>query len=501
MSDALRGVTRGLTADLVGAPVDLAVTGTNLGIAGLGYLAHKLRLIKQPPELIDPKDVPFSSDWHVKNSPLEDTGTAQYTGGRLAAALTPMFAAAAAKVPRQRHGQVNALYPGGRDDLLLAHSTTDRGLSSSPNEFYNLSGAIKKGSIPEDFGDITVVMNPKKLEPRVSPTVIKNRDFYSPRWQTSKAGGSYTGVSERRKRLEDDLKFWENPAYTSEESKLVVDSLRAELEQLSRQKQAVANSRLADKFVPVWQQGGVRAEGNAVPDDVAFQKLGSSARKVKPVVRDDSWTMAMLASPRFQSFRHFEKSPSGANLLLGPNDLPVDPATSNSRNEQMLRSIIRDNIIWEHPADPNRVNFIPDQRLEGPKFYDLVDSLASTDVRKMVTGPQVLMQRKPSDPMVPFVKAEYEPMTEARARELQATIRALRQNYRKVPSEYAETKTFGSLPINRETVAGIYSRDGNDDFARQLARKRRIPFMEGSGNKQDDFEQLVEWQNWALRNR
>lgn len=499
MSDVAKGAIRGLTADVMGAPVDLAILGTNLGIAGVGYLAHKLRLLKQPPDLIEAKNVPFSSDWHVKNSPLQDTGSAKYTAGRLTGNVLPGIASLARNAPRPRQGQVNALYPGGRDDLLLYHQSTDSGLSKSPNEFYNLSAGITKDHVNSSFGGLAVVLNPKKLEPRTSPTVIKNRDFYSPRWQTSKAGGAYTGVSERRKRLEDDLKFWENPAYTSEESKLVVDSLRAELEQLSRQKQAVANSRLADKFVPVWQQGGVRAEGNAMPDDVAFQKLGAPARKVKPVVRDDSWTMAMLASPRFQSFRHFEKSPSGANLLLGPNDLPVDPAAFNSRNEQMLRSIIRDNIIWEHPADPNRVNFIPDQRLEGPKFYDLVDSLASTDVRKMVTGPQVLMQRKPPDPMVPFVRAEYEPMTEARARELQATIRALRQNYRKVPSEYAETKTFGSLPINRETVAGIYSRDGNDDFARFLARKRRIPFMEGSGSKQDDFDQLVEWQNYIQK--
>lgn len=499
MSDALRGVTRGLTADLVGAPVDLAVTGTNLGIAGLGYLAHKLRLIKQPPELIDPKDVPFSSDWHVKNSPLEDTGTAQYTGGRLAAALTPMFAAAAAKVPRQRHGQVNALYPGGRDDLLLAHSTTDRGLSSSPNEFYNLSAAVKKNSIPGEFGDVTVVMNPKKLEPRTSPTVIKNRDFYSPRWQTSKAGGAYTGVSDRRKRLEDDLKFWENPAYTSEESKIVVDSLRAELEQLSKEQLTTANSRLADKFVPIWQQGGVRAEGNAVPGDLKFQKLGSPSREVKPVVRDDSWTMSMLASPRFQSFRHFEKSPYGAKLLLGPNDRPVGPATFNNENEAMLRNTIQENILWQHPERDNGVMRIPDHRLVGPKFYDLVDSLSSTPVEEMVSGPQVLMRPKALNPMT--LEPEYEPMSVERARQIQATIRALRQSYRKVPSEYAETKTFGNLPINRETVAGIYSSDGSDDFARQLARKRRIPFMEGSGNKQDDFEQLVEWQNWALRNR
>lgn len=69
--NALRGGGRSLLADTAGAPVDLATTLTNLGIAGGGYLGHELGLLDQPPDLIDPKNVPFSSDWLSRGTPLE----------------------------------------------------------------------------------------------------------------------------------------------------------------------------------------------------------------------------------------------------------------------------------------------------------------------------------------------------------------------------------------------------------------------------------------------
>ena len=69
--NALRGGGRSLLADTAGAPVDLATTLANLGIAGGGYLGHELGLLDQPPDLIDPKNVPFSSDWLSRGTPFE----------------------------------------------------------------------------------------------------------------------------------------------------------------------------------------------------------------------------------------------------------------------------------------------------------------------------------------------------------------------------------------------------------------------------------------------
>ena len=55
--------TNRAVANVVGAPVDLATTLTNLGIAGGGFAAHELGLINSLPELIDPKTVPGSSEY------------------------------------------------------------------------------------------------------------------------------------------------------------------------------------------------------------------------------------------------------------------------------------------------------------------------------------------------------------------------------------------------------------------------------------------------------
>lgn len=54
---------RGMVAGSLGAPVDLATTLTNLLIAGGGYVGHKTGLLSQPPDLIDSRNVPGSSEW------------------------------------------------------------------------------------------------------------------------------------------------------------------------------------------------------------------------------------------------------------------------------------------------------------------------------------------------------------------------------------------------------------------------------------------------------
>lgn len=56
-------VNRGLVAGTFGAPVDLATQAANLLVAGAGYTGHKLGLLSQPPDLIDPASVPGSSEW------------------------------------------------------------------------------------------------------------------------------------------------------------------------------------------------------------------------------------------------------------------------------------------------------------------------------------------------------------------------------------------------------------------------------------------------------
>lgn len=59
----LDAANRGMVAGTLGAPVDMATQAANLGVAGVGYLGHKLGLLQVPPELIDSKNVPGSSEW------------------------------------------------------------------------------------------------------------------------------------------------------------------------------------------------------------------------------------------------------------------------------------------------------------------------------------------------------------------------------------------------------------------------------------------------------
>jgi len=54
---------RGMVAGSLGAPVDMATTVANLLIAGGGYAGHKMGLLSQPPELIESRNVPGSSEW------------------------------------------------------------------------------------------------------------------------------------------------------------------------------------------------------------------------------------------------------------------------------------------------------------------------------------------------------------------------------------------------------------------------------------------------------
>ena len=64
MGNALTdAANRGMVAGTLGAPVDLATQVTNLLIAGGGYAGHKMGLLSTPPDLIDSKNVPGSSEW------------------------------------------------------------------------------------------------------------------------------------------------------------------------------------------------------------------------------------------------------------------------------------------------------------------------------------------------------------------------------------------------------------------------------------------------------
>lgn len=59
----LDAANRGMVANSLGSLVDLSTNVANLGIAGAGYIGHKTGLLSQPPDLIDSRNVPGSSEW------------------------------------------------------------------------------------------------------------------------------------------------------------------------------------------------------------------------------------------------------------------------------------------------------------------------------------------------------------------------------------------------------------------------------------------------------
>jgi hypothetical protein len=424
----------------MGAPVDLATMIANLGIAGGGYLAHKTGLIDQPPDLLDPKSVPLSSDWHVKNSPLEDTGSSKYFAGRTTANLFPALLRAAAKAPRPRHGQVSALYPGGSDDLVLTHSTKNK----IPKEIGNLSGAITKDNLNTDFGSTVLVLNPSRFEPRTSPTVIKNRDFFSPRYSDSRED-----YYAQRKKPDDVL--WELAMEQGVSKKVIKDFER----------RVLANARLADRFYPTFSNAGTdlelvsrRSPPENWPTLPSYGRGGNgSADLLDPRLPEGAFDMAKRASPRFQSFKHYENSPYGGKLLT--ND-PRAPLNETGDIEETLRRFFADNGL---NVDTERAINIANKALTRPEL-DSLDKIQAQKLREIV------------------------------------------RRYKSVPSNYAETKTFGPTPLNKETVAGVLvsDHDNNATSAVDWARRMGVPYQPGDLQSPDMFELAVQLQNYA-RNR
>lgn len=98
----LDSANRGMVAGTLGAPVDVATQAANLGIAGAGYAGHKLGLLNEPPELIDPSRAIGSSEWIGRK--LQERGIVSPNRNEIAemgmAMLSPVAARGAGAVGR-----------------------------------------------------------------------------------------------------------------------------------------------------------------------------------------------------------------------------------------------------------------------------------------------------------------------------------------------------------------------------------------------------------------
>lgn len=152
---------RGMVAGSLGAPVDLATTLTNLLIAGGGYVGHKTGLLSQPPDLIDSRNVPGSSEWIGQKmqkagavspnrnalaefgmgllSPVAYKG-AQKVGGLLYNAETNALANAAKPSTMVMKGQRGVAMVGSPEEKKLMYHVAPEGHSGNLLSLYKQYG-------------------------------------------------------------------------------------------------------------------------------------------------------------------------------------------------------------------------------------------------------------------------------------------------------------------------------------------------------------------------
>jgi hypothetical protein len=477
-------------------------TIVNLGLAGGGYAGHKLGLLRtdQLPDLLEGSV--GTSDWWVKNTPLEDDKTVAYTSGRLAANILPAILSLAGfgkPIPsRHRPGgsEVGALYRGGDKDLVVTHSVPypeelgrwpKKSAEPDFHELINPSWAVERGGVyttDRAYGKTKIVPRPEKLEPRISPTRIKNRDFYSPRWidavgQRADVALAESGGSKRRAPLLPESA--RDMGIADQKN----DSLRAE-----------AIGRLIDRFGEPYARGGVMDEtgGNAfgvrlmhAPGEETQKErlrrlllLGKgkgfpsydtapgavpthSSRLYKMFQEgadDISYRdMFMLESPDFPSWKAYEQSSKGGRALL--------TSTPNA-TERVTRSA--------------SALFLKEQELLSA-FRKKADPALAADMTNPRRVAIEILQGKGD-----WTRGE---------KELAASFL---QSLRKLPADYAEAKTYGPFSLNPDNVAGIVTPRGapGTDFLKYTGTRKGIPVIE-INSPEDSFEAIRDLQSFRPR--
>jgi hypothetical protein len=416
----LRGMARGLTADLVGTPVDLATMGTNLGIAGVNYLGEKTGMLDKPIAEIDPKTVPLSSDWLVKGTPLEEVPGDEenwygkpYSWGQMAS----NWRAPLKKAPKaEALGKTKSGKLIG-EDLAMYHST--EGIMGLPGE-YDLKQvygpALKELTHPSfaitsntgdyenvlnKFGSNILVPDPRALDPRTQNTTLKAHDFYTPRRDLS---------HERAiRRLAGAYELKPDPL-------------------------ELARARLRDKFTLDFPKGGSGAEAG-----------GGLALK-------DPSSKTMMSSPRFQTYEHFDTHPKGAARIRASDwEATEDKIVSELRREYNRKTKdemgnMKPMMKYDKPNRPylERYKFV-DPSQQGMEIDNVVQSHALNPDWWRSHG---------ADPDSDYVKG----------------VIARLRGYKKEmidynPSDYGELKKFGPMQINKDNFLTYITPDESLEYS------------------------------------
>lgn len=155
--------------------------------------------------------------------------------------------------------------------------------------------------------------------------------------------------------------------------------------------------------------------------------------------------IAIAGSPAFRSFREYEKSPKGAELLLDAGRMAPDYASLswNAAKQQLARSPMGA-YLSPHEARDVMDMYLAVQKSHG--FKDPRDALR-------------VMGESPDMPELSKQSAEF---LARYPQVLHRDAMRLRQAYERAPSQYAELKVHGPVPVNAENFAGAIIRERPD---------------------------------------
>lgn len=466
--DFLRGIGRSVTADVIGGPVDLATLATNALLRSGSWGAEKLGLIDEPLPSIDPYDVPLSSDWFAKNTPLDDPGdSTAYDMGRLLPMVAGLGMAAtggrAASALRNDplRKQRGAMYldrqgqPQGDEFAVYHNKTISRNIRP---EYNHPSFAITHEDKPllSDFGSDYLVPDPSKLEPRTTPTRLHGSDAYTPRW----------GVS-----------FAEDAADNMPDG-LSVDEL--DWDTILRR---IAQGRLQDRAIPNMPGKGENLRLVFGEDARTPEQLGDFMHKPPAGAASVDYLHMLSREPLYRSIEEFLRSPYGGQRLAKEGSGKA--ATQQFSRWQLNRMLdIVDNIREGGPGIRESIRKLPREKRGkisvGAQFTPLIDLLRG--------GPKGY--------------AKY--LTPEAARDEQLLLNEMfDQVARRAPSAYGEFKRYGPMGINGDNFAGaIFGAPPANKFqamSREMRaeklQKRGIPTYEGGVLNPGELFELIKGLN------
>jgi len=520
------GLARGLGPDNLGAPVDAAAAALNLGLAGVGYVGHKTGLLKEPLGLIE-KPV-GGSDWIAEKLGNADDGSGAYTAGR----LTPLAVGLARMGGRGAVKAVDKALTGGpaahgkaaqrgairisrgpgdnpQQDLVLSTSLNQEALpdlmtKGGDLELYSPSFGVTRNRAMDAFGDLALIPKLGAFDPATSPSTLFNRDAYTARFSdfsgktAAKAlKGPTAPLNFGDRPFESKLRTAFHPStlvqgvpidkslnfgalakryreIAAEKGEAyAIDRLRsldsseyseALLDDYSHFARAIGNNETYGAFSrrlkPYLPNEAVlrlrdRLHLGVRPEDLRFNEGSTLGDSAPGAYMDPFHRIAVQTSPAFRSFRAYERSPLGAGLL---RDAYQDPVSHQNR---VLDEAFGADYGWlSREAKKELINSVPAGQGE---FRDL---LGADRTYRSQTVHSYLNNGFGAEEALADLQGLYEAATKAR------------RGIARTPSEYAELKVLGSVPVNADTFAGAMVQHGAMPETERILKYLGLPVIE-----------------------